>query len=251
MIPVALTAQGLGQWKAPYALYYFASFGPMASALIVAAVTEGQAGIRKLLSQLVRWRVGFRYYAFAILVPTGLFALASIVNRVLIGEWPDFRLLGQIDYMPYLGIPGVLGLWFLTYGLGEETGWRGFALPRLQRNHPAANAALLLGVLWAGWHLPAFFFRDTYIEMGWIGFPMFVVSVTFASVVFTWLYNSTRGSLPLVILFHVFFNWLSVSEAGGAYTAILMSAPMVAWAIYVVRRYQPENSAPVVKQVYS
>jgi membrane protease YdiL (CAAX protease family) len=85
--------------------------------------------------------------------------------------------------------------------------------------------------------------------MGLLGFPMFVVSVEFASVVFTWLYNSTRGSLPIVILFHVFFNWLSVSEAGGEYVAILMSVPIVAWAIYVVWRYQQGNAAPVMKQV--
>jgi membrane protease YdiL (CAAX protease family) len=108
--------------------------------------------------------------------------------------------------VPYLGILGVLGLWFLTYGMGEEIGWRGYALPHLQRTRPAASAALLLGVLWACWHLPAFFFRDTYVEMGLSGFAMFVVSICFASVVFAWLYNSTGGSLLLVILFHVFFN---------------------------------------------
>ena len=131
MIPVALTAQGLVAWRAPYALYYLASFGPMASALIVSAIVEGRAGFRKLLGQLLRWRVPFRYYAFAILAPFGLFSLAVILNRALTGVWLDFRLLGQIDYLPYLGIPGVLGLWFLPYGLGEEFGWRGFALPRL------------------------------------------------------------------------------------------------------------------------
>jgi membrane protease YdiL (CAAX protease family) len=190
-----------------------------------------------------------RYYAFSVLAPVGLFSLAVLLNRWFTGSWPDLRLLGQPDYLPYLGVPGVLGLWLLTYGLGEEIGWRGFALPRLQRTRPAANAALLLGLVWACWHLPAFFFRDTYVVMGWFGFPMFAVSIVFASVIFTWLFNSTRGSLLIVVLFHIFFNWLSVSGAGGEFSAILMSAPMVAWAIFVVRRYQPENAAPVRKQV--
>jgi membrane protease YdiL (CAAX protease family) len=249
MIPVALATQGWVTWRVPYALYYLASFGPMISAMVVSAVTDGRAGLKRLLGGLLKWRVPLRYYAFAVLAPIGLFGLAVLLNRAITGAWPDLRLLGQIDYLPYLGIPGVLGLWFLTYGLGEETGWRGFALPRLQRSYPAAHAGLMLGFLWACWHLPAFFFRDTYIEMGVLGFPMLVVSVMFASVVFTWLYNSTSGSLPIVILFHIFFNWLSVSEAGGEYVAILMSAPMVAWAIYVVRRYQPENASPLAKQV--
>jgi membrane protease YdiL (CAAX protease family) len=248
-MPIVLSAQGLVNWPVPFALYYLGSFGPMLAALIVTGLTEGQAGIRKLLGGLLKWRVELRYYVFAVFAPVGLFALAVAVNRVLTGDWPDLRLLGQIDYMPYLGIPGVLLLWFLTYGLGEETGWRGFSLPRLQRDRPAANAAVILGVLWAGWHLPAFFFRDTYIEMGLVGFPMLAVSVVFASVVFTWLYNSTRGSLPIAILFHIFFNWLSVSEAGGQFVAFMMTAPLIAWAIFVVRRYQPENAAPVIKQI--
>jgi membrane protease YdiL (CAAX protease family) len=249
MLPVALSAQGIIFQSVPYALYYLASFGPALSAVIVTGATKGRPGLLSLLSRLWKWRVDFRYYAFAVLAPIALFGVAVLANRVVTGAWPDLNLLGQADYVPYLGIPGVVVLWFLTYGLGEETGWRGFALPHLQRTRPAANAALLLGVLWAGWHLPAFFFRDTYVEMGLPGFAMFVVSICFASVVFAWLYNSTGGSLLLVILFHVFFNWLSVSEAGGQFVAILMSAPVIAWAIFVVRRYGTENVAPILKQV--
>lgn len=249
MVPVALSAQGLIGAQVPYALYYLASFGPALAALIVTALTLGSKGVGNLLKRLLKWRVGWGYYAFAVLAPIALFAIAALLNRVISGAWPDLSLLGQIDYVPYLGIPGVLGLWFLTYGLGEEIGWRGFALPHLQRDRPAANAAVLLGLLWAGWHLPAFFFRDTYVDMGLPGFVMFVVSICFASVVFAWLYNGTGGSLLLVILFHVFFNWLSVSEAGGQFATILMSASMVVWAIYVVRRYGPEDASPLPKQV--
>jgi membrane protease YdiL (CAAX protease family) len=162
---------------------------------------------------------------------------------------PDLSLLGEADYLPTIGPLGVLGLWLLTYGLGEETGWRGFALPRMQRTRPGTSATFILGILWAFWHLPAFFYRDTFTEMGVLGFPMFLVSIIFASMVFTWLYNSTGGSLLVVILFHAFFNWLSVSEAGGQFVAILMSVPVIVWALYLVRRYGPENAAPMQKQV--
>lgn len=248
-IPLALSVRGLITTQVPLALHYVGSFGPLTAALIVTGITEGSQGIRNLLRQLLKWRVAARYYAFAVLAPFGLFAIAILLNRVVAGAWPDLSLLGEVDYLPYLGPLGVIGLWLLTYGFGEETGWRGFALPRLQRTRPAASATLILAIPWAFWHLPAFFYRDTFIEMGILGFPMYLVSIIFAAMVFTWLYNSTRGSLLLVILFHAFFDWLSASEAGGQFVAILMSVPVILWALYVVRRYGPENAAPVEKQV--
>lgn len=248
-IPIALSANSLIAAQIPLAFHYLGSFGPMISAVIVIALTTGKQGIHALLERLIKWRVEARYYAFAVLAPVGLFILAILLNRLITGAWPDLSRLGEADYLPYLGPLGVLVLWLLTYGLGEETGWRGYALPRLQRARPATSATLILAILWAFWHAPVFFYRDTYTEMGILGFPMFLISIVFAAMVFTWLFNSTRGSLLLVILFHAFFNWLSVSEAGGQFAAILMSVPVIAWALYVVRRYGPENASPLEKQV--
>jgi len=247
--PIVASAQGWARWDVPYALYYFGSFGPMIAALIVTVLTEGRVGIRDLIRRIFKWRVEFRYYMFAILVPIGLFMLAYLINRVITGNWSDLSLLGQPDYLPYMGPFGVLGLWFLTYGLGEETGWRGFALPHLQKDRTAASATLILALLWATWHLPAFFFRDTYVELGLLGFPVFAFMMIFSTMVFTWLYNSTRGSIFIVILFHAVFNWLSVSEAGGQIAPGIMSAPIVLWALYVARRYGQENAAPVARQM--
>ena len=139
-LPIVASAQGWVQWNVPYMLYYFGSFGPLIAALIVTALTEGKTGIRQLIRRIVKWRLEIRYYAFAVLVPVALFLLALLVNRIVTGAWSDLSLLGQADYLPYLGPFGMLGLWFLTYGLGEETGWRGFALPHLQKNRSAASA---------------------------------------------------------------------------------------------------------------
>ena len=201
-----------------------------------------------LFRRVVKWRVEFSYYVFAVLVPVVLFLLAVLANRIVTGGWPDLSLLGQPDYLPYIGPVGVLGLWLLTYGLGEETGWRGFALPHLQKTRSAASATLILALLWATWHLPAVFFRDTYIKLGLLGFPMFAVSILCTAMVFTWLYNSTQGSVFLAILFHAVFNWFAVSEAAGPFTAGIMSVPIFLWALYVPRRYGQENAAPVARQ---
>lgn len=247
--PVLAQEQGWVSWDVPYALYYFGSLGPAIAGLFVSTSTSGRSGAMALLGRIAEWRVELRYYAFAVLGPIGLFALAALIDRAASGMWSDLALLGRADYLPDPGPAGVLGLWLLTYGLGEETGWRGFALPHLQRNRDAVSASATLGVLWSFWHLPAFFFRDTYMALGVRGFPLFTVLMVFTSVVFTWLYNSTKGSLLIVILFHAVFNWLSVSEAVGRFGAPIMSAPMVLWALYMVRRHGRENAAPVPRKV--
>ena len=246
--PFVASAQGWVDWHVPGALYYFGPYGPLLSALIVTAITRGGEGLRDLLRRVIHFRVGFRYYAFTVLVPIGLFLLASLVIFIVTGAWPDLGLLGEADYLQPLHPLGVLGLWFLTYGLGEETGWRGFALPHLQKTRSAASATLLLALLWAGWHLPAFLFRDTYVQLGILGFPMFAIMMLFTTMVFTWLYNSTGGSVWIAIVFHAFFNWLSVSEAGGDLVAPLMSIPVVAWAFFIPRKYGMEHCSPLPKQ---
>jgi membrane protease YdiL (CAAX protease family) len=249
-VPVALSVQGVISADVPPELYYFASFGPFVSALVVTIAAEGFPGLQRLFSGLAKWRVGKGYAFFAILTPPILFAFAVLVSRLLQGSWPDLSLLSDIDYLPRLGILGVLGLWLLTFGLGEETGWRGFALPRLQASRSAFSAALIIGVLHTFWHLPAFFFRDTYTSMGLLlGLPMLLISVVSASFIMTWLYNGTRGSLLMIVLFHGLFNFFSVSEAGGESAAIVMSAVIVFWAVRVVNVYGRENLAPVEKWV--
>jgi membrane protease YdiL (CAAX protease family) len=167
---------------------------------------------------------------------------------MITGNWPNLTLLGNVDYLPYLTPLGALGLW-LASGLGEETGWRGYALPHLQKTRSATVATLILGILWACWHLPMFFYRDTYIQMGIAGFPMFALSLLCAAMIFTWLYNSTQGSVWIVIIFHAVFNWLTANEAGGQFGAVILSVAVILWALYIPRRYGMENAAHLAKQV--
>ena len=248
-IPLALSARGLLGYQVPIEIHYLGAFGPLIAALVVTGLSEGVRGIRTLIGRWFKWRVQFRFYAFAVCAPVALFTLVVLIHRGTSGVWADLRLLGEADYLPYLGPWGALLLWFLTYGLGEETGWRGYALPHLQQKYSATSATLILAIFWALWHIPAFFYRDSYVQMGPLGFPMFLLSIIFAAMIFTWLYNSTGGSLLLVSLFHAFFNWLSVSEAGGASVGVIMSVPVIFWAIFVIRRYGSDNAAPVQRQI--
>jgi membrane protease YdiL (CAAX protease family) len=248
-LPLAAAAQGWLHTRVPAPLHYLASFGPMLSALIVTAATEGSPGIRQLLAGLLKWRVGPGWFLFSTLFPIALFLVAATAGYAAHGKLPDLALLGEVDYLPYLGMMGAFLLWLLTFGLGEEFGWRGYALPRLQEGRTALTATLILGVIWALWHLPAFFYKDTYMAMGLItGLPLLLLSILAASVVFTWLYNSTRGSLLMVILFHALFDFLSVSRAGGDTVAAIMSAGVMIWAVLVVVLFKPANLSHEKKQ---
>jgi hypothetical protein len=112
-----------------------------------------------------------------------------------------------------------------------------------------ANGNVILGTAWAFWHVPAFLYRDTYRAMGLAaGLPLLTLSILAASIVFTCLYNSTRGSLMLLILFHALFDLLSVSRAGGEAVATIMSAVVMIRAVLVVILYKPANLSREEKQ---
>jgi uncharacterized protein len=247
-IPLALIHQGFISAQIPMWFHYFAAIGPLSAALIMTFLTDGGFGLRNLFARITKWRVNVRYYVFTMLIPAGLFAFACMLNRIFTGDWPNLSLLGAVDYLPYITPIGALGIWLITFGLGEEIGWRGYALPHLQKNRSAVVATLIIGILWAFWHLPMFFYRDTYIQMGIMGFPMLAMSLLCAAVIFTWLYNSTQGSVLIVIIFHAVFNWLTANEAGGQFTAMILSVTVILCALYIPRRYGMKNVATFERQ---
>jgi uncharacterized protein len=168
-------------------------FGPLIAAVIVSLLAGGTRGLWALLRQLGRWRVHPIWYVIALLGPVVMAGLVAIL-AVAVGV-PMRRSGAYTDWQ-------AIGSFFLTamilVGLGEEVGWRGFALPRLQRRFDALWAALVVGVLWALWHLPELISEPT----GQRPPLQFLVWTLALSVIFTWLYNSTSGSLPIVIIFH-------------------------------------------------
>lgn len=240
--------QGWIDLQVPFAIHYLAAFGPMVAALAVTAATGGWQGLRELWGRMVQWRVGWRWALFCTCSPAAAFVLTIPVYWLIKGEKPDLRLLGQANYLPYLGIAVVL-VWLVTYGFGEETGWRGFALPRLQKRMSVARATLLLGGMWAFWHLPAFLYLETLEEMGLFFLPGFIFGVLCGAVLFTWMYNGTRGSILMVALWHGFFDFFSASKAGQDIIPIIMSALVIIGALVVTNLDRPWNFYHVEKQV--
>jgi membrane protease YdiL (CAAX protease family) len=165
-----------------------ATIAPSGVALILSAMEGGWSGVRALLAQFGRWRFGAGWYVYAIVVAPLIAVVVLVVSRAMGGSAPT----------PAAPLQFLIPL----APLGEELGWRGYALPRLQRRMPALSAALLIGLIWACWHLPYFAFSDVHPLAFWIGFPLFAAVIIAESVLAAWLYNSTRGSVLATFIFH-------------------------------------------------
>jgi membrane protease YdiL (CAAX protease family) len=242
-IPLALRAQGLISARIPWSLHYLAAYGPMLAAIIVTGITSGREGLRELAGRMFKWRVRPVWWLVA-LAPLVLYALLAVVLWVIPGPGSSLDALGQVDFLPNLGA-GALLVWFLTFGLGEETGWRGFALPRLQRGHSALSATVILWVFWALWHLPLFFYLyDSTILVG------FLLGLLAGAITSTWLYNSTGGSVLLVAAWHAGFNFVTGCLAckTGIAAAVVSTVVMV-WAVVVVVWFKPGRLSWGSKQV--
>jgi membrane protease YdiL (CAAX protease family) len=172
--------------------------GPTISAFIMTAATEGKAGVSRLLRRCVLWRVGVPWYLL-VLIATPVLLLLSIL--ILPGGTAIVRSLVVNYPLSYLVTMFLGGPFF------EEPGWRGFALPRLQQHIGPVRGSLLLGVLWTFWHLPVFFipgFNGAGVGLGGISTAVlaFLIGTIAMTVIFTWVFNNTRGSLLLAILLH-------------------------------------------------
>jgi membrane protease YdiL (CAAX protease family) len=172
-------------------------YGPFLAAIITLGLTSGKGGIKALLRRIVIWRVGLRWYAIALFLPVGL-ALAAVCLNVLLGA--PAPTMGELGSWPSLLI--VFPLTLLIGGpLGEEPGWRGYALPRLQTPRSALAGSLILGAFIAFWHLPLLLTSEEPVPAGAF-FPEIIAGM----IVISWVYNSTQGSVLLAALIHTSHN---------------------------------------------
>ena len=184
---------------------------PAAAALIAAVLTGGRAAVAELGSRLVRWRVGWRWYAVVVLGPAAFSFAVAALYALLGGSWAAAVPPALRGGTPLTMLPLFLLVLFVTDGLGEEVAWRGFALPRLLVRHNALVASLILGSLWAAWHLPLVWTEGAPL----FGQPVWLLllDMTAKSVLFTWVFLHSRGSVLLAALFHATTNLFVVSPA--------------------------------------
>jgi membrane protease YdiL (CAAX protease family) len=202
-IAAAALSQGLPAGAGPglgiNALGLLGTFAPAFVALGLTARAEGRDGVRALLGRMFHWQVRARWYVFAVGYFAAIKLAVALLHRWVTGAWPRF---GELPW--YLMLAATVFSTVVGGQSGEELGWRGYALPRLAARFGLGGASVILGVIWACWHLPLFYLKgaDTYGQ----SFPVFLLQAVAISVAMAWLWWRTNGSLLLTMLMHAAIN---------------------------------------------
>jgi uncharacterized protein len=181
-------------------LIVLGTFGPFLAAVSMVARRSGFKGLAEFVGQAFKWRVGLRWYFVALLAP-GLIRIVVLIVHVLKGgSFPDLS-----DPARWLAIPATFVAVLLIGGpTGEEFGWRGYLLQRVQPKIGMLGASFVIGIISAFWHLPLFFIPAA--VQSHLPFALFLVRTVALSIISTWIYNGTRRSLLFVLLFHASLN---------------------------------------------
>ena len=206
--PIDLANAGVLPFQVPFAVYILLGWGFIFASLIMTGLTLGKGAVIALLKRFLLWRVGWKWYLVAFLFYPALFGSAVLLNAAFTQTPIDFStvMANQIFGTP-ARLPAFILPFFVFDALanGEEIGWRGYVLPRLQAKHSALASSLILGALWGLWHLPK------YLAPGDKGsFALGMVKVLADAILYTWIYNSTKGSLLLTTILHASGNTAGV-----------------------------------------
>ncbi len=213
--------------------HYPMLLAPAIAAVVVTAWTMGRPGVRDLLARLVRWRVPVRWW-LAALSPAGFLVLALIAMAAAGKALPSAAAFGQFSGTPAIGLVGVLLLITFVGALGEETGWRGYALPQLQRRFSPLTSSLILAVLWFLWHLPQFLVIAAYRDFSPVQYVGMLLGLTCGAVILTWLYNRSGGSILLVIIWHGLYNFVSGTQAATGLLAAVVTTLVMAQGVVLI-----------------
>ena len=178
-------------------VFLFGTLSPALVAIILTKRSVGNRGLNSFFKHLFQFRVNTRLYLFAFLFIAVIKLLAALIYRIAIGVWPQF---GNESWFTMI-FATFISMWVQA---GEEIGWRGYSLPRLTEKFGLAVSSIILGIIWAVWHLPLFFIEglDTYRQ----SFPMYLLQVVGISVTMAWLFWKSKGSILPVMLFHAAVN---------------------------------------------
>jgi len=195
--------------------------GPTVAAVLLMMFSGKRGELRETFSRLRPQRFKLVWYITVLLLPIGILLPGLGVYALLGGSIADFSILGLL--------PMFVAAVFIS-GLGEEIGWRGYALSGLQMTRSPFRSSLIVGVLWGLWHLPVIYWISSQTGLLFlVEFVLYVLLVTAFSVIFTWVYNATDKSLWMVVLMHGAFT-----AGGNSIAAFVQPVVGNTWVPYIV-----------------
>jgi len=236
ILPMALVAIGL----LSSGFSQLGALSASASGFVLAAMESRKRGVWELLRRALVWKVGIGWWGFALVFT----AVISVTTLVLFNLSSDMHI-GLSGVVPWYDILSMMLVLTVFAGLGEEFGWRGFLIPRLQIRHSALTTSLVIGALHALWHLPKFFIegetqyrwvQDVGFFAAFLGYAVFVIAW---AIQLTWVFNNTKGSVLLVAVVHGAGNaWIGgyfdIHDRAGMGGSYILTALMAAASILIV-----------------
>ena len=245
----------------PMGFNLLAAFSASLAGIILTAIVSGKGGLKELFGRLLIWRAGFWWWVVALFAIALMYLGGMVLGSLFTGSTLD---LSYVPPMLYMVIPVFIMKILGDAGLAEELGWRGFLLPRLQARYSALVSSLIVGIVWGLWHWPMFLVEGLapYYDFGQaygvipavLGHAL-VITVPWA-ILFTWMYNNTKGSLLLACVFHASQAWISLfmgSENVMAntlgYVAFMVVAAIVVVVISGAQNLSRTNERIMLKDV--
>lgn len=218
------------------ALYIAGGFVPSLLAIFLTWKKEGVPGLRLLGRRIIQFKLGWRWYGYTFLIVIAGTAGQLIINKLLGNTFNGTLFLAQLgSFFPLL----ILG------PLSEEIGWRGYALERLQTRWTALTSSLIVGLVWALWHLPLFMMVGASVRESGVPFISFLIQMMASSILYTWLYNNTKQSLWSAILLHWLYSYTAQVLDSGVTRSPLYNGleylPYVLMAVVVVLIWKPRT----------
>jgi len=212
-VPLALAEQGI--LSLPDGLYQFlsgsnnpAAWGPFVAAFLMTIIYEGWSGVKALIKRGLNVKIGWKWYLIIFLLLPLLIGLPLLVAQFAGETIPEAWIVREAGNtpLPIYAVIAFVVIFLLGGPLQEEFGWRGYATDRLQKKFNALSASIIMGFLWASWHLPLFFVTR---EESYYNRPMWGIFLTdiLITILFTWIYNNTNRSIFATLIFHTMFNW--------------------------------------------
>jgi hypothetical protein len=188
---------------APGILLLVLGFGPTIAAFVMTAITEGKPGVRALWRRFWNRNLSIKWLLVTLLVLPALLLVANFVSRTLDGQAYPFLDLANQPWMVIPVIPQFI-VAFIFNGMTEEFGWRGYALPRFQVRWNALTSSIVLGAIWASWHIPLWFVPGHPLSQR--NFWEWALGMILLTIIMTWIFNNTKGSVLAAVLFHAMIN---------------------------------------------